>query len=252
MPVEQEPAGAAQTTNRVGGREVTKTRYLCGSLLAIMLTAGVLMPVLPAWAQVSELPTAADLSIEKFDFPPETVAVGEPLFYELDVANNGLIPGTENLVPGTATDVVVRDELPPNTRFLSALPDSGCTNAGNVVTCELGDLGPGDERFVGFFACPTGPGDATNTATVGSDAVIDPRPDNNRAEETTEVTEPAVAGGGCTSQDPQPSPPSGGAADDGGAVNNNGGAANNGVPEITQETGQRAESGEIEQSFDVD
>ena len=113
-------------------------------------------------------------------------------------ANNGLIPGTASLVPGTATNVVVRDDLPSNTRFHFADAGSECTDTGNnVVTCDLGELAPGDEKSVGFFVCPTDPGTATNIATVSSDAVVDPRPDNNRAEETGEVTEPAVAGGGA-------------------------------------------------------
>jgi hypothetical protein len=119
----------------------------------------------------------------------------------------------------------------------------------------------GDEKSVGFFVCPIDPGTATNIATVSSDAVVDRRPDNNRAEETTEVTEPAVAGGGCNSQDPQPSPPqdpqpsppSDGTANNAPANNGpaNNGPANNGAPEIAQETEQEAESGDIEQSFEV-
>ncbi len=104
----------------------TKTRYFFGFLLALMLAVGILVTERPAWAQVP----VADLSIQKFDFPPDRVSVGETLFYELAVANN-------NLVPGTATNVVVRDDLPSNTRFLFSLPGSDCTNTGNVVTCDL-------------------------------------------------------------------------------------------------------------------
>ncbi|MBA3474557.1 MAG: DUF11 domain-containing protein [Rubrobacter sp.] len=215
---------------------MTKAGYFFGFLLALMLIAGVLAPVRLAWAQVP----AADLSIQKFDFPPDRVSVGETLFYELAVANN-------NLVPGTATNVVVRDFLPSNTRFLFPLLGSDCTNMGNVVTCDLGNLDPGEERIVEFAVCPTEPGTARNTATVSSDAT-DPNPTNNTAEETTEVTTPAVAGGGCLSQEPQPSPPSGGAPGNGAPGN---GAANNGAPEITQEAEQEAESGDIEQSFEV-
>ncbi len=232
---------------------MTKTRYFCGFVLALMLAAGILVPVLPAWTQVSGLPEStapvADLSVQKFDFPPDTVAVGEPLLYSLEVANNEVIPETEN----TVTNVIVRDDLPSNTRFLSAVPGSECTDTGNVVTCELGDIPSNEVRMVEFFVCPTEPGTATNTATVSSDPVIDPNPNNNRAEETTEVTEPAVAGGGCNFQAPQPSPPSGGPANNGPANNGpaNNGPTNNGAPEIAQETEQEAESGDIEQSFEV-
>ncbi len=231
----------------------TKTRYFFGFLLALMLAAGILVPERPAWAQVPV--ASADLSIQKFDFPPDRVSVGETLFYELAVANN-------NLLPGTATNVVVRDVLPSNTRFLFPFPGSDCTNMGNVVTCDLGNLAPGEERIAEFAVCPTEPGTARNTATVTSDALIDP-PNNNRTEETTEVTTPAVAGGGCLSQEPQPSSPSDGAPGDGapgdgapgdgapgdGAPGN--GAADSGAPEITQEAEQEAESGDIEQSFEV-
>ncbi len=211
-----------------------KARYFFGFLLALMMAAGILVPERPAWAQAP----VADLSIQKFDFPPDRVSVGETLFYELAVANN-------NPMLDTATNVVVRDVLPSNTRFLFPFPGSDCTNTGNVVTCDLGTLAPGEERIVEFAVCPTEPGTARNTATVSSDET-DPNPTNNTAEETTEVTTPAVAGGGCLSQGPQPSPPSDG---DGGAPGN--GAANNGAPEITQEGEQEAESGDIEQSFEV-
>jgi len=215
----------------------TKTRYFFGFLLALMMAAGILVPERPAWAQVP-----ADLSIQKFDFPSDRVSVGETLFYELAVANNSML--------GTANNVVVRDVLPSNTRFLFPFPGSDCTNMGNVVTCNLGNLAPGEERSVEFAVCPTEPGTARNTATVESDE-IDPNPSNNTAEETTEVTTPAVAGGGCLSQEPQPSPPSGG---DGGTPGDGApgnGVANNGAPDITQESEQEAESGDIEQSFEV-
>lgn len=234
---------AANITNQVGGRKVTKTRYFFGFLLALMMAAGILVSERSAWAQVP----VADLAIQKFDFLPDRVSVGETLFYELAVANNSML--------GTATNVVVRDILPSNTRFLFPFPGSDCTNMGNVVTCDLGNLGPGEERIVEFAVCPMEPGTARNTVTVSSDA-IDPNPTNNTAEETTEVTTPAVAGGGCLSQDPQPSPPSGGdggtpgdGAPGNGAPGN--GAANNGASEITQEGEQEAESGDIEQSFEV-
>ncbi len=214
-----------------------KVKYFFGFLLALILAAGVLVPVQPAWAQ----PIAADLSIRKFDFPPDEVSVGEPLVFELRVSN-------DVLSPSTAENVVVTDLLPANTRFLFPFAGSDCTSTGGrIVTCELGDLAPGGLAVADFAVCPTEPGTAENTATVESDT-----PDliltNNVDVQTTEVTEPAVAGGGCLSQEPQPSPPSGGAPNNGAPGN---GAANNGAPEITQEAEQEAESGDIEQSFEV-
>ena len=214
-----------------------KAKYFFGFLLALMLTAGVLVPVQPTWAQT----IAADLSIRKFDFPPDTVSVGEPLFFELRVSN-------DVLSPNTAENVVVTDLLPANTRFLFPFAGSDCTSTGRrIVTCDLGDLAPGRLAVAEFAVCPTEPGIAENIATVESDT-----PDliltNNADEQTTEVTEPAVAGGGCLSQELQPPPPSGGAPDDGVPGN---GTANNGTPEITQGFDQEAESGDIEQSFEI-
>lgn len=167
----------------------TKARYFAGLLgfLTLMLAAVVLAR--PAEAQQME----ADLSVQKFDFPPTQVAVGEPLFYELAIANLG---------PDTAEGAVVVDDLPSNTEFLFTI-SGNCTNAGGTVTCDLGDLASFEQVFVEFAVCPTAPGTATNTATASSDT-SDPDSSNNTATETTEVTTPAV--GACPSQE-SPSPP---------------------------------------------
>ncbi|MGF1472773.1 MAG: DUF11 domain-containing protein [Rubrobacteraceae bacterium] len=172
-----------------------KTGFLAGfvSLLYLLFVAGVLAQ--PAEAQQAPV---ADLSIQKFDLPSERVAVGETLFYELAIANLG---------PGPAAAAVVTDTLPPNTEFLFTF-SGDCTNVGNTVTCDLGDLAPGAQAVVEFAVCPTAPGTATNTATVRS-STPDPDPTNDGATESTEVTTPAI--GSCPSQQsprtPRETPP---------------------------------------------
>ena len=166
---------------------ITKTRIMCFvCLLALVLFAGLLAR--PAEAQQVQV---ADLSVQKFDFPPDQVSVGETLYYELAVANLG---------PDTATGAVVTDTLPSNTEFLFTF-SGDCTNAGQTVTCDLGDLAPNEQTSVEFAVCPRAPGTATNTATVSS-STTDPNPANDTATETTRVTTPAV--GKCPSQKPSP------------------------------------------------
>lgn len=168
----------------------TRTKMFVGflGLLILALAAGVLAQ--PAGAQVQG---SADLSVQKFDFPPTQVAVGEPLFYELNIANLG---------SETAANAIVTDDLPSNTEFLATI-SGDCTNMGNTVTCDLGDLAPAEQAVVEFAVCPTAPGTATNTATASSDTP-DSDTSNNTDTETTEVTEPAV--GACPSQEAPPEP----------------------------------------------
>ena len=166
-----------------------QVRYFVGflSFLILMLVLGVLAR--PAEAQMQG---SADLSVQKFDFPPNQVNVGEPLFYELNVANS---TGSD-----TATNAVVQDNLPSNTEFLFTI-SGNCSNAGQTVTCNIGDLAPGELAVVEFAVCPVAPGTATNTATASS-GTPDPDNSNNTATETTEVVGPDV--GGCTTQEPPP------------------------------------------------
>ena len=169
---------------------VTKIRAKhCVSFLGflILMMVAVVMAQ-PAGAQVQG---SADLSVQKFDFPPNQVNVGEPLFYELNVANFG---------PDTAVNAIVEDNLPSNTEFLFTISGS-CSNIGQTVTCDLGDLDPGELTVIEFAVCPVAPGTATNTATANSDT-SDPDNSNNTATEITEVVGPDV--GGCTTQDPSP------------------------------------------------
>lgn len=179
----------------------TKSSWRVWPILALALLVAACLMALARPSGAQEVTQVADLSILKFDLPNDAVAVGQPLSYELAVANNG---------PGDASGVRVTDTLPPNTRFLSFTPGNpgSCANRGNNVTCDLGGLVPNAEVSIFFDACPVSPGTATNTARVAG-ATIDPNAANNASTETTQVT---PGSGGCAAQ-PGPQPQSNAAPD---------------------------------------
>ncbi|MBE7551152.1 MAG: DUF11 domain-containing protein [Anaerolineales bacterium] len=72
-----------------------------------------------------------NLSITKSS-SPNLVAAGSSLTYTLTVSNSG---------PSLATNVVVSDTLPAGVTL--ALASSGCSNSGNNVTCNLGNIANG-------------------------------------------------------------------------------------------------------------
>jgi uncharacterized repeat protein (TIGR01451 family)/CSLREA domain-containing protein len=112
--------------------------------------------------------TPADLEIEKSD-APDPVALGGQITYEIEVENEG---------PGAATNVVVTDQLPAGTSFVSA--SSGCTyNSGNhTVTCVIGSLGKDRETKRRIVVQANVTGTLTNCVTVAADQP-DPKPNNN-------------------------------------------------------------------------
>ena len=114
------------------------------------------------------VPEPADLSITK-TADRETWVVGGEVTYTIVVTNGG---------PGTATDVVVIDELPAGTTLVSASP--GCTGT-TTVTCTVGTLGPGSSATIELVVTlPSTPGPVTNTARVESSST-DPTPGNDAA-----------------------------------------------------------------------
>jgi uncharacterized repeat protein (TIGR01451 family) len=141
-------------------------------------------------------PTAvADLQIEKTD-AADPVVIGENVTYDLKVTNNG---------PDTATNVVVMDQLPSNSAFVSATPSQGmCTHTGNKITCNLGDLANGEMATIQIVGTTSGnPGPVTNKASVTSD-VCDTDPGNNSAFAITTTVglrklsfSPPIVTGGC-------------------------------------------------------
>ena len=118
----------------------------------------------------------ADLSLLKSAQPVATV--GEPITYTLAIANAG---------PGTATSVVLTDTLPAGVTFISA--SAGCSEAGGVVTCNLGNIASGDNTTVVIVIITNTPGTLENSAEVSS-TVPDSNAVNNTDTATTVVALP--------------------------------------------------------------
>ncbi|TCO62801.1 DUF7507 domain-containing protein [Actinocrispum wychmicini] len=81
------------------------------------------------------------------DAPPGYVTKGQEVAYTFDVANKHADGTTNDL--DTATNVVLTDTLPAGVTYVAGSnPD--CSATGQVVTCRLRDLGPGQSQQVGF------------------------------------------------------------------------------------------------------
>jgi uncharacterized repeat protein (TIGR01451 family) len=136
----------------------------------------------------------ADLDVTK------TASVGSldpggAVAFSIAVENNG---------PDPAQAVVVTDELPPGLAFASASP--GCTAAGSLVTCALGDLP--DETTVTVTVAATATDAAagqtlTNTASATS-STPDPSSADNQGTAAVTVNEQAPA---PPASPPAPTPP---------------------------------------------
>ena len=116
----------------------------------------------------------ADLALTKD--APASVFFGDTFTYTLTV---------ENLGTDDATNVVLVDTLPASVTFVSAT--APCTQAGGVVTCNLGTLANGATAVVEIVVtAPSVAGTITNDATVTADE-FDPDLANNDASADTLV-----------------------------------------------------------------
>jgi uncharacterized repeat protein (TIGR01451 family) len=127
------------------------------------------------------LPTAAtaDLALTKSD-SPDPVKGGQNLAYTIVVRNNG---------PGTATGVVMTDQLPKNAGFASASTSKGSCSAKPdkaIVICNLGDMANGTSATITIVVKSPTKGPVSNTASVTSTST-DPSSANNNDTETTTV-----------------------------------------------------------------
>jgi uncharacterized repeat protein (TIGR01451 family) len=100
----------------------------------------------------------ADLSVTQTD-SPDPVPAGQPLTYDIRVANAG---------PAIATGVSVVDELPDGSAFRSATTSQGpgCVREGGLVRCALGSLSPGGTARVTVVVVPQSQGTIRNTVSV--------------------------------------------------------------------------------------
>jgi uncharacterized repeat protein (TIGR01451 family) len=123
-------------------------------------------------------PPQADLQLTKTG-PTGDAAINFPIAYTLVVTNLG---------PDPATAVVVTDNLPATTAFLSAVPSQGnCQINGNTLTCQLGQLTSAATVTLQLSAGSEGL--LTNTAAVTA-TQPDPDPANNAATAVTKVIRP--------------------------------------------------------------
>jgi len=101
---------------------------------------------------------------------PGQITVGNNLTYILTVTNNG---------PDTATEVLLRDILPPDVAFVSVTPAQGsCTFFPSTVTCALDTINKGSSVTVKITTTPTQTGAIENNAYVAGN-VSDPEMNNN-------------------------------------------------------------------------
>jgi uncharacterized repeat protein (TIGR01451 family) len=122
------------------------------------------------------IPQEADLSITLAD-SPDPVKLGSDLTYTIIV---------ENLGPGTATGIIMTDELPSRVDFVSLHASQGSCSGSRTVVCNLESLEAGASAEVQIVVTPTKPGRLSNTASVEA-IEDDPDSANNSATEITRV-----------------------------------------------------------------
>lgn len=109
--------------------------------------------------------------------PLGPVRAGRSVLYEVAVTNAG---------PASSA-TMVRHELPPGFRLSNAVASQGgCTLAGNVVSCALGDLAAGGRASVIFDLMPLNGGTFTNRIQVLT-PLVDPNTSNNATNYVTTV-----------------------------------------------------------------
>jgi len=130
-------------------------------------------------SEATQVNAQADLAVTKSDSSDPVVA-GETLTYTLLVTNKG---------PSNATGVTVTDTLPSGVGYVSATASQGsCTQAGSVVTCELGTLASGTGATVIITVTVGSSTQETITNTAGvTGTTADSTPGNNTDSEATTV-----------------------------------------------------------------
>ncbi len=126
-------------------------------------------------------PQSADLSISKAD-SIDPVAFGDRFSYTLTVRNLG---------PGPASNVLIRDPLPPSLTFVSASGSGVVCSGGAAVECRASaPLAAAQQlQVVVTVEAPSERASISNEAFVES-STADPVASNNRALETTQVEPP--------------------------------------------------------------
>ena len=128
----------------------------------------------------NDVAAAPDVSIVKANDPEGIVAHGDTITYTLTVTNDG---------DGDATDVHATDQLPAGVTFVDATP--GCGHAAGVVTCALGDIGPGASLSVDITVTVDDGvcGTIANTAHVAASNETEQAAGNNDSNEVSNTVE---------------------------------------------------------------
>ncbi|MGH9424005.1 MAG: DUF11 domain-containing protein, partial [Thermoanaerobaculia bacterium] len=126
---------------------------------------------------------SANLTISKLIMGTPPFPAGGTLTYAINVVNNG---------PATATSVVVTDNLPAGTTFVSATPTQGSCSGTSTVTCAMGALTNGGTAAIALvLKSSSTPEPVSNTASVVG-AEFDSNPANNSATSAISTIEPAT------------------------------------------------------------
>ena len=133
------------------------------------------------WGRVDALAavnaTGADLGVTQTDAPDPTIE-SVAVTYTLTATNHG---------SATAHNVVVEDDFPTGSTYVSATPSQGsCTHTALAAQCTLGTLDVDATATVDVVVMPAGPGAMVNTAVISGDE-SDPSTANNTSTETTTV-----------------------------------------------------------------
>ena len=151
------------------------------------LLAALLLGLVPA-TRAAGAPAggAGDLALSKASLPA-SVSAGNLFASRITVANVG----------GKAMSATVTDTHAGGATFDSG--PSGCTAAGNVITCAVPSLKPGQSTSVDLlFRAPAAAATVTDTAVIAATSAPDNNPDNDTASASTVVT----AAGACPASDP--------------------------------------------------
>ena len=112
---------------------------------------------------------------------PDPVVIGSNLVYTITVTNNG---------PNTAKGVVVNQTLDGSLVYVSGSSSQGTVSqAGGVVTCNLGNMSARSVATISVIAIPTADGTIFSTANVVS-SETDFDPSNNTVTLGTRVNKP--------------------------------------------------------------
>jgi uncharacterized repeat protein (TIGR01451 family) len=121
-------------------------------------------------------PPQADLNLSQTD-APDPARVGVNLVYTITLSNQG---------PAAASNVSVKDTLPPKTTFVSAVSSQGSCSGAPALNCALGNLASGASASVVITVKPQARGSLANTASASA-TETDPNPVNNTATVSTQV-----------------------------------------------------------------